>query len=328
MTEEAEGARKQPATRLERLLHDKLAELPRGDVYLMGLSGGRDSMALWDVLTRMGFRLAVCHVNHGWRKEASRRDATWVEARARDKGQPFYLREVPAGVAPTETSAREQRLAFFAETMRKTGAAGVFLAHHATDQVESMLLALLRGAGLKGLAGMQERQYMTRPEELVLLRPLLDVPREVLEEHLAARDVPWREDASNEEAFTARNRIRLRLLPALREVLDRDPVPALLRFATLAAGDDAFLSGWAEEAFAGMRDDARLPVARLRELPVPVRSRVFLAWLASLGIAGSAALVGGVDALVEPGAARWSLNVPGGGRIRRKSGWLRYEAPV
>ncbi len=184
------------------------------------ISGGSDSMALLYGLHLLqreaGFTLSVCHVQHGLRGEASLADEQLVQDTCRQLGTPCTVYTAQLGgdlhQPGMETRARDQRRKFYAKEMAAQQAQALLLAHHLDDQAETLLLHLLRGTGGNGLCGMQESSPFA---DGIMLRPFLALSKQQLLEALAAWDVPHREDASNQEALTLRNTLRLAILPQL-----------------------------------------------------------------------------------------------------------------
>lgn len=177
--------------------------------------------ALTALQPRHEWRLCVAHFHHQLRGADADADQVFVEAAARSRGLPFS-----AGTADVrgavhrgeslEMAARRLRHAFLARVARVHGLTHVATGHHADDQVELVLIRLLRGAGPGGLAGMTVRGRSPADPELTIIRPLLDFPGQRLE--AVARDLGlnWREDATNAEAGILRNRVRHELVPFLR----------------------------------------------------------------------------------------------------------------
>jgi tRNA(Ile)-lysidine synthase len=207
--------------------HAMLAAGQRG---LVAVSGGADSLALLLALHDLGASLAVAHLDHGLR-EASAADAAFVRTTAAQLGLECVVerRDVTAyrreRKLSLEAAAREVRYTFLRETAAKLGAGAIFLGHTADDQVETLLLRLIRGAGAAGLRGMQA-------SEGLLCRPLLAVWREDVEAYLRQKGVEWREDASNLDPRFLRNRVRHELLPLLA-TMNPGIKPVLLREAVI-----------------------------------------------------------------------------------------------
>lgn len=303
---------------------------------LVAVSGGRDSMVLWHALRSAGYGdLVVVHVDHGLRGEDSSADGDFVRREAARLGTPCEVRRVAVADfaaerrCSLETAARELRYRAIATVARETGRTRVFLAHHADDQVETVLMRLFRGAGSRGLAGMAEEAHRhAEGVELTLLRPLLRVPGEAIAAYAAAHRIAWREDASNTSAFALRNRIRHRLLPEIEAVFGREVRGAVLRASGLAALDEA----WAVEALGELPhkgEEGGLDVAVLRSFPAAKRNRLLLAWLRESGVpdCGLAEVERAAEVLLaEARPAKASL--PGGHQVRRRAGTLFIEGPV
>ena len=195
-----------------------------GDRVLCAVSGGPDSMALlhalWELRERMGLTLAVATVDHGMRPEA-RAEAELVAARARALDVEWQLLTVDVRAAraarrgsSSESSswqdvARRLRLAALEAHARAVGARRIALGHQADDQEETILFRILRGTGVRGLAGIPYQREM-------FVRPLLDVGRAQILTYLRRRSIPYVDDPSNRDARFARARLRHQILPALR----------------------------------------------------------------------------------------------------------------
>jgi tRNA(Ile)-lysidine synthase len=286
-----------------------------------------DSVVLLDILVRLGYRnLVVCHLNHGLRGRDSGGDARSVRALARRYGlgctvaRTDVARLAAASGTSLETAGRDARLGFFAEVARAQRCPRVFLAHHADDQVETVLMQLFRGsAGVP--RGMAEATWHG---PLELLRPLLGVWGDELATYAATHGLRWREDASNASTSPARNRVRHQLLPAASRAFGRDVRAAVWRAAAAAAEDRALLdavTGAALESCAAT--DGALSVAQLRLLEPVLRRHVLHRWLAGRGVPGLTwDHVARVAALVPPGAPTAATNLPGDRSCRRRGGRL------
>ncbi len=241
---------------------EMLSPRPSGFV-LAAVSGGADSVALlallWECAQAGEIRLAAAHFEHGIRGEESREDARFVQTLCAAWGIECHMGacDVPALAAERhvglEQAARDARYAFLRRVKDEIGADCIALAHHMDDQAETVLMHLLRGAGLRGASGMAAR-------EGDLYRPLLAVRKSELVAYLREQGVAWREDATNARCDTPRNRLRLEALPAL-EAAYPGAARALCRFASIAAREDdymavqtaAFLREYAEQTPVGLR---------------------------------------------------------------------------
>jgi tRNA(Ile)-lysidine synthase len=238
---------------LNAVLHTLHARglLRGGETVVVGVSGGPDSMALlhvlWRLRERLSFGLHVCHVNHRLRGEQADAEAAAVEAFACQLGAPAtaVVRDVAArataeGIS-VEEAGRRTRYEAFEETAQTIAATKVAVGHTADDQVETILLNLLRGAGPEGLAGMP-------PARGKIIRPLIDVRREQTIAYCRQHGLPYHLDPSNLDRRFLRNRVRLDLVPQLRD-LREGAEAGLLRFAEVARVEEGFFRERTEEAF-------------------------------------------------------------------------------
>lgn len=298
--------------------------------YLVGVSGGRDSVCLLHALLDLGYRdLIVCHVNHGLRGKESIGDAAFVKRLAARLHCALDSVEVDvAGYASAqklsiETAARALRQEFFAACAEEHGTQRLFLAHHADDQAETVLLNVLRGTGLAGIAAMQPEVELQNG--LQILRPMLGIRRTEIELWAKQNRIRWREDSSNLDPVHTRNRLRLQVLPALSEAMERDVTPALNRLATIASREDECLSEFADSALSAalVEDGTCLSIPRLQQEHSAIQHRVILEWLRELGVPGisTAHLEEVLGLLTSRSPAR--CNLPGGYQVRRKAKTLR-----
>ena len=308
--------------------------MPAGEAVVVGVSGGVDSMVLAEGLWRAGVApLVVAHLHHGLRGDEADADEALVRQWASCRGCACETRRVDvAAVAATtghslETAGRLARRAFFHEVAMRRGLRRVVLAHHADDQVETLLMNLLRGAGTHGLAGMRA---VTPWRGLEIMRPLLGVWRRELEAWARAEGIRWREDASNRSGEHFRNRIRHEALPALEAAAGRDVREALRRAAVLAAEDDAELTAAAtraRETLATADPPGGLQVAGLRGLTPALARRVVHDWLTAHAVPEAGFDVVEAALRVARAAGRpASCNVTGGRRVRRRNGVLFLDA--
>jgi tRNA(Ile)-lysidine synthase len=254
--------------------------LERGQRVLIAVSGGPDSVALLDVLARLApefdLGLHVAHLNHMLRPEAAA-EAEFV----RSLGQQFGLQvtigsaDVPALAAnrklSIEYAARNARRAFLLDAAEDTQADRIALGHHRDDQVETVLMRILRGTGVDGLAGM-------RPVARSFIRPLFDASRAQILAYVSERGLPFREDPSNRDPAFLRNRIRAELLPLIEDV-QPGARTAILRLSELAAQDARALNAQASKLLA-KATVAREPhaitlrLASLSRAELPIERRV------------------------------------------------------
>ncbi|WP_433612978.1 tRNA lysidine(34) synthetase TilS [Dactylosporangium sp. CA-139114] len=294
-----------------------------GDTVLVACSGGADSMALavgaLFVARRMGVRCGLVTVDHGLQDGSAERAGDLADW-AVDRGfAPVQVRTVRVGSAGgPEAAAREARYSALEASAIELGAAMVLLGHTRDDQAETVLLALARGSGPRGLAGMPPRRVRNG---VLFVRPLLDVSRAETRAACAAEGLAVWEDPHNEDAAYARSRVR-----PLVAALGDGVVGNLARTARLVGADSAYLDGLAAEALNGALDDAGgLAVADLRRMPGPIRSRVLHAWALRLGVPGtdlSHRHVDALDALIVRWRGQGAVALPGALFVSRAAGRL------
>ncbi len=276
----------------ETLVRDGL--LAPGDAVLVGVSGGLDSVALLHLLHEIGpslrLSLEVAHVDHGIRGDESSDDAEFVRGIAAGLSLPFHLARLDLarsgrerGSGNVEALARERRYRFFAEVAAKRGIGKVAVGHNRDDQVETMLMWLLRGCGPEGLRGMPAVRPLAGDVAgaggAVLIRPFLEVSREDILSFLGSRGLTHREDRTNRDTGYLRNWIRLNLLPGLRERSEGGLEERLVRLGGMLRSDNALLDRWVADAYPRVaREDVLDRAAFLRVEP-ELRPRMVRFWL-------------------------------------------------
>jgi len=314
-------------------------DFPREARYLIGVSGGRDSVALLHLLVNLGYeKLIVCHLNHQLRGRMGDADARFVQKlveRCRRSTRPTRTADldfelgavnVPALASKQkisiETAAREARYKFFAETARRRKCKTIFLAHHADDLVETFLINLFRGAGAAGLSGMREISTRRIDDvDLTIVRPFLGVWRKEIDIYVREHRIKFREDASNKNLNPVRNRFRHRIIPYFEKILGRNVRPAIWRAAAIASEEE----DWIEKQLPDSTD-AQFSVARLRALPVAVQRRAVLKWLRAQKISEiSFDVIERVRSLADHDAATAKVNLPQDRHARRRAGSIFVE---
>ena len=305
--------------------------LEDGTHIVLGLSGGPDSVCLFDVLLELSavknFRIHPVHVNHKFRPGDAERDQEYVEELCRQRGLTCRTFTVDCNALArekgltSEEAGRKARYDAFFETaqgiaqeltkgfaqglvqelageleqhctrepsMPDTDKIAIAVAQNANDQAETILFRMLRGTGTDGLAGIAYKRY---ERGFAIVRPLLDVPRDEIEKYCEERNLSPRIDNTNNEAIYARNKIRLELLPMLREKFNPNIIETINRLGKNAAADKDYLAQQARDAYEEALEDAdgrsctvEVTTAKLDRMHKAVRMRVYNYLLADVGM--------------------------------------------
>ena len=310
----------------------ELHVLPKEGSYLVGVSGGSDSVALLHLLLEGGYRhLLVCHFNHELRGEDSHDDALFVKNLALRLDLPFVSgSESVCARAKTskisiETAAREARYEFFAQISAEHSLSTLLLGHHADDQIETCFFNFLRGTGSKGLAGMlpyHERLIGGRP--LMIVRPLLSLSKKRIMQYLQERSISYCHDKSNDSLIPTRNRLRHELFPLLDKLIGASYREAILRAARILAIEDQYL----ESVAAPLAKNPSLSIEEIDTLPLALARRVIHAWLKEQGFSEVGfAEVEKVASLLHPQSAH-QINLPGDRHAYRSRGHIHIKANI
>jgi tRNA(Ile)-lysidine synthase len=279
--------------------------IPPEEIVVVGVSGGADSVCLLHVLAkwrkRLGIKLHIAHLNHQLRGAESEADAEYVSNLADSLGIPITIDRQDVAAyriernCSIEEAARELRYAFLARVAKEVGANRIAIGHTRDDQIETILMHILRGTGITGLCGLApcspmayDSQGMSLRAEalsvakgqrsnLLVIRPLLDITREETANYCQEQQLAPRIDSSNLSLSFFRNRLRLQLLPLLRQY-NPSVDQALLRLADIAKEDNAFIEQQASELwdevarqennaiYLDKKQLASLPIALQRQL--------------------------------------------------------------
>jgi tRNA(Ile)-lysidine synthase len=227
---------------------------------LVGVSGGPDSVCLLHLLTQLSkelsFNIIVAHINHQLRGKESDRDEEFVRKLCRKWKLKFVSKSVnirrfkKPGKSSIEEIAREKRYEFFGKLAQKYLATKIVLGHHADDQIETILMRLLRGAGSEGLAGIRSKRFFghihiehghsDHHEPTYIVRPLLEITRIEILDYLNEKKLSFREDSTNTDTAFLRNKIRHKLIPYLEKEYNPQLRKSLLRTADILAKEEEF----------------------------------------------------------------------------------------
>ena len=253
---------------LVRAYIEKYQLLTENRPVLVGVSGGADSIALLTILVELGYSCIAAHCNFHLRGEESLRDERFTKEYVEKLQIPFvkidfeteqYAAENHLSI---EMAARELRYRWFEEQRVHWGAQAIAVAHHRDDNVETLLMNLIRGTGIRGLSGIQ-------PKNGFVVRPMLAVSREEIQNWFAKRNLSYVTDSTNLSDAYTRNFIRLRILPLLEEV-NPSVKKAIARTSEHLAATEAIYLQVIEEARKEVFDsENRLSIAALMKYPAP-----------------------------------------------------------
>ena len=305
-----------------------------GDAVLVGVSGGPDSVALLYILRALakkyGLKLAIAHLNHGLRQNASDSDQAFVTALAEKFQMPLYAEKQNLRHYQKihhlciEEAARQVRYRFYQRSATKYGYDKIALGHHADDNAEQVLMAMLRGSGPLGLTGIPP----VRSDHII--RPLIKLRHRELLDYLASRNLDYVEDSSNRELRFLRNKIRSRLIPELQAEYNPKCVDSLNRTATILLAeekwiDDHILPIFNDAVVLENVDRLGLDLDRLEQEPIAAQRRLIRK--AILQVKGNLrritfAHVEATLKLVQQGTAGDMLNLPDNICVGRDQGRL------
>ena len=260
------------------------------DRLILGISGGPDSICLLNLFVRLResyhLRLVCAHFNHGLRSAADK-ESEFVKKVCQNLKVRFLHTKKDVGKFLTgdslEQTARNLRFDFFLTCYRQTKIKKVVLAHHRDDLVETVLMRLVRGTGLRGLRGFLPQ---TKFKKLIVIRPLIAVNKAQIMAWLKKEGLAYCVDESNTEDKFLRNRIRLKLIPFLRN-LNPSIEEGLYNMARSVSLDYAFIHAFAYDKFQSLKrektkDALRLDLNKLKDLPLPLFNNVLRAAIGEL----------------------------------------------
>ncbi len=286
---------------------------------LVGLSGGSDSVALTLLLLDLAKHgqftvVGLAHLNHRLRPSANR-DEAFCRRFAERLSLPITVEAIDVqGYASSqrlsvEDAARRLRYGFLERAAAQAGADRIAVGHTRDDQVETFLLKLMRGAGLKGLGGVYPRRG-------AVIRPLLDVARDDLRSHLTSMGETWIEDETNDDLTNPRNRVRHRVLPELDLAYGGTTRPAIARAAELIREDGQWLDELSTERFNRLTvqngQGLEIDAAGLGAEPPPMLRRILLEAMRSISGDREVGLDHVEAAVTVLGGSSGGADVPGG----------------
>lgn len=297
--------------------------LSPGDHLIVAVSGGRDSMALLHLMTSLSEELSItvsaAHYNHHLRGEESLRDEVFLREYCREQSIPLIVGsgDVSAFSAEkgmgTEDAARHLRYQFL---LSLEGI--IATAHNADDNLETLLMHLLRGTGLHGLGGIP-------PVRDRLIRPLLMVDRAEINAYIQLHDIPYVEDSTNSEDFCLRNRLRHHVIPLLQQ--ENPGISLSVSQLSLQLRDeDAYLEREAKRHLTSCLQGESLSVSALRELPEVMQRRVLRQYLSAVPELSQAHIADAINLLDSPSPSA-KLSLPAGNTLCRVYDLLSLNFP-
>ncbi len=270
-----------------------------------------------------GFQLGACHVEHGIRGESSVQDMNFSENLCRELNIEFYCErfDVPEIAKlekiSTEAAGRRVRYEYFADVMEKYGYTLLATAHHLDDKIETVVMNILRGCGLRGFAGIEYKNGN-------IIRPLLDIRKSEILDFLNENGIEFCTDETNTDVSYTRNRIRHQLLPTLKK-FNPSVEESFLRQSLIFGDEDNYLSGVAESAFADCVENGRINISKLTSYHRAIQRRVIYIYLSKVKGTSCDISSGDVEAslgLCSNGATGKSCRITGGAEVRVEYGFF------
>lgn len=229
--------------------------IENGDKIVLGISGGPDSIAMLNVLNSVKnemikFDIVVAHINHGLRENAKIDEAFVQEFCKKIDVECFVLHSNVKEIAEKakrglEETGRDVRYNFFNEVLEKTNSNKIAIAHNSNDNVETIIMNILRGSGLSGLKGIEAKSG-------IYIRPLIECKRDLIEEYCNKENLNPRHDESNDVNIYTRNKIRNVAIPYIKEELNPNIIETITRLSLIAKDDINYLDIQTKKAYDNM----------------------------------------------------------------------------
>jgi tRNA(Ile)-lysidine synthase len=252
--------------------------IEKGDGVIIGLSGGPDSVSMLHILNRikdnLDFKIYAVHLNHLIRGEEAFRDEEYAKELCKSLGVPFYLKRIKVeeyakehGMS-SEEAGRFLRYNLFNEIAEKVGANKIALAHNMNDQAETVIMRFLRGSGISGMGGIKpvrDGRY---------IRPIIECSRDEIEKYCKENNLNPVIDSTNKESIYTRNRIRLELIPYIKEHFNPNIIENLYKNAEILREEEDYLSGTAEKELKRIQKRDGVDIKEFNSLHKAIKRRV------------------------------------------------------
>ena len=257
---------------------EKYKMIQYGDRIVVGFSGGPDSVCLLHVLNRLkdryGIKLYAVHINHGIRGEEALRDENYAKGFAESLDIPIFIKRVDAvGFAKenkmsTEEAGRFLRYEYFEEVLKQVRGQKIATAHNMNDQAETMIMNFLRGSGTTGLSG------ISPVRDFKYIRPILYIERSEIESYCKENGLNPVIDSTNKENVYRRNKIRLELIPYIKDNINSNVIKSLCNSSDLFYKDDEFLNEIAVERLNEIKKGDGFDVKEFNSLHTSIKRRI------------------------------------------------------
>lgn len=284
-----------PTTFLDKIKSTikKYNMLEKNDSILVGVSGGPDSVSLLHILCDLkeeySLNILIAHLDHKFRGEESAGDRKFCEELAKKYDLEIVWEEIDVpkiakekGISPEE-AARLERYDFFKRSAKERGIDKIAVGHTRDDQAETVLMRIIRGAGMKGMGGISPVKDM---QGFKIIRPLIDISRKEVEDFILKEGLKFRKDSSNEKTIFMRNKVRLELIPLLEKDFNPNIKEVLSNMAENLQEENDFLSKYARRKFKSAskikRGEILIDIRKFKKLPKAIRKRLLRSALEEL----------------------------------------------
>lgn len=305
--------------------------IKNGDKVLCALSGGSDSVAMVDILSKlsdeMGFEIFLAHVNHNIREEA-KNDEEFVREYSEKLGVKCFIKNADVlayakekGIS-TELAGREIRYAFFDEITKKYNIDKIATAHNKNDSAESILLHIIRGCGIDGLSGIP----VIRDDNII--RPVINLSKEEIVKYCKENNLMYVEDKTNFKTDYTRNKIRLKIIPQIENEINENFINTLVNNSKIYRQTSDFLDNYTKKVYDECCSDKGLEICKIsKEADIVVKTAVQMYFVEYKGKNEKLPLsnVEKIVELIRRNQTSKTLNLPGGDSAKIEYGRLFFE---